>query len=63
MLYQMKSKIRQLKKIIGPKNFSDKYEGKINLLRAFAISSNVAAIRLSDIVGKENIIKQIKKLE
>jgi len=45
-----------------PKNFSDKYEGKINLLRAFAISSNVAAIRLSDIVGKENIIKQIKKL-
>ena len=24
-----------------PKNFSDKYEGKINLLRAFAISSNV----------------------
>ena len=45
-----------------PKNFSDKYEGKINLLRAFAISSNVAAIRLSDIVGQENIIKQIKKL-
>ena len=45
-----------------PKNFSNKYEGKISLKRAFAISSNVAAVRLSDIIGKENIIKQVKKL-
>lgn len=45
-----------------PKNFSNKYEGKITLKKAFAISSNVAAVRLSDIIGKENIIKQIKKL-
>ncbi len=46
----------------SPRNFSNNYEGRITIKRAFAISSNVAAIRLSDIVGNENIIKQIKKL-
>ena len=44
-----------------PKNFSNKYEGMISLKKAFATSSNVAAIRLSDLVGRENIIKQVKK--
>ena len=46
----------------SPKNFSDKYEGQITIKRAFAISSNVAAVRLSDAIGKENIIRQVKKL-
>ena len=45
----------------SPKNFSNKYEGLISLKKAFATSSNVAAIRLSDLVGRENIIKQVKK--
>ncbi|MBF95921.1 MAG: Penicillin-binding protein 2D [Alphaproteobacteria bacterium MarineAlpha9_Bin4] len=46
----------------SPKNFSNKYEGTISLKRAFAISSNVAAVRLSENIGRDNIIKQIKKL-
>ena len=45
-----------------PKNFSNQYEGIISIKRAFAISSNVAAVRLAEKVGRENIIKQAKKL-
>ena len=60
----IKFKIHLLKKHHGtPKNFSNKYEGIISIKRAdFAISSNVAAIRLAEQVGRENIIKQAKKL-
>ena len=45
-----------------PKNFSNKYEGIISIRRAFAISSNVAALRIAEKIGKENIIIQAKKL-
>ena len=45
-----------------PKNFANSYEGKISLERAFAISSNVAAVRLADSIGAEAIISQAKKL-
>ncbi len=45
-----------------PKNYSKKYEGIISLDRAFAISSNVAAVRLSERIGRENIIELTKKL-
>ncbi|MBV68766.1 MAG: hypothetical protein CMJ08_03075 [Pelagibacterales bacterium] len=46
----------------APKNFSDKYEGIISIRRAFAISSNVSAVRLAEKIGRENIISQAKKL-
>ena len=46
----------------SPKNFGDKYEGKISIKRAFAKSSNVVAVKLADIVGRDLIIKQVKKL-
>ena len=45
-----------------PKNFSNKYEGIISIRRAFAISSNVAALRIAENVGKENIINKQKNL-
>ena len=35
---------------------------KISLKRAFAKSSNVVAVRLADIVGRDLIIEQVKKL-
>ena len=46
----------------SPKNFGDKYEGRISLKKAFAKSSNVVAVKLSDLVGRDLIIKQAKKL-
>ncbi len=65
MGYELTDKIQDIpfkKASWAPKNFSNKYEGVISIKRAFAISSNVAAIRLSEQVGRENIIKQAKKL-
>ena len=65
MGYELTDKIQDtpIKKASwAPKNFSNKYEGIISIKRAFAISSNVAAVRLSEQVGRENIIKQAKKL-
>tara|TARA_E500000178_G_C17033947_1_gene762193 strand:- start:2843 stop:4537 length:1695 start_codon:yes stop_codon:yes gene_type:complete len=46
----------------SPKNFGNNYEGKITIKRAFAKSSNVAAVRLSDTIGRDLIISQIRKL-
>ena len=46
----------------NPKNFSNQYEGLISIKRAFSISSNVAAVRLAEKIGRGNIIKQAKKL-
>ena len=65
MGYELTDKIQDTpikKESWEPKNFSNKYEGIISIKRAFAISSNVAAIRLAEKVGRENIIKQAKKL-
>ncbi len=65
MGYKLSDKIEDLplkKNNWSPKNFSDKYEGIISIERAFAISSNVAAVRLAEKIGRENIIKQTKKL-
>jgi len=45
-----------------PKNYNKKYKGFISLKEAFSISSNVAAIRLQEISGRDNIIKWAKKL-
>ena len=46
----------------SPKNFGNKYEGRISIKKAFAKSSNVVAVKLSDIVGRDLIIEQAKKL-
>ncbi len=46
----------------SPKNFGNKYEGRISLERAFAKSSNVVAVKLSDMVGRDLIIKEVRKL-
>ncbi len=45
-----------------PKNFGNKYDGEISLLEAFAKSSNVVAVKISESIGREHIIRQIKKL-
>ncbi|MAK09280.1 MAG: hypothetical protein CML36_02195 [Rhodobacteraceae bacterium] len=46
----------------SPKNFGDKYLGRISIKKAFAKSSNVVAVRLSDMIGRDAIINQVKKL-
>ena len=46
----------------SPQNYNKKYKGKITLYEAFGISSNVAAVRIQEIVGRKNIINWAKKL-
>ncbi len=46
----------------SPKNFGNKYEGRISIERAFAKSSNVVAVKLSDMVGRDLIIEEVRKL-
>ena len=46
----------------SPNNYNKKYKGLISLKEAFSISSNVAAIRLQEISGRDNVIKWAKKL-
>jgi penicillin-binding protein 1A len=41
----------------SPKNSGGNYRGIITLREAFAISSNVATVRLSERVGRENVIQ------
>jgi penicillin-binding protein 1A len=45
-----------------PKNYGDKYRGTLTLRDAFALSSNVAAVRLSEKVGRPNVIKAARDL-
>ncbi len=44
-----------------PKNFSDRYEGKISLIEAFKNSSNIVPIKISEELGLEEIIKVANK--
>ncbi len=46
----------------SPKNYENKYRGTITLREAFAVSSNVAAVRLSERVGRENVIEAARDL-
>jgi penicillin-binding protein 1A len=46
----------------SPKNYENKYRGMITLREAFAVSSNVAAVRLSERVGRENVIEAARDL-
>lgn len=45
-----------------PANHSGKYRGRITLRQAFAASSNVAAVRLTQKVGVDNVIKAARDL-
>jgi penicillin-binding protein 1A len=46
----------------SPKNYESKYRGIITLREAFAVSSNVAAVRLSERVGRDNVIQAARDL-
>jgi penicillin-binding protein 1A len=45
-----------------PSNHDRKYRGRITLRQAFAVSSNVAAVRLTQKVGIRNVIKAARDL-
>src|SRR5207237_171849 len=45
-----------------PKNYGDKYRGEMSLRDAFAQSSNVAAVRVSEKVGRRNVIRAARDL-
>jgi penicillin-binding protein 1A len=45
-----------------PKNNDGRYRGEISLREAFAISSNVAAVRLSERVGRDRVIGAARDL-
>jgi penicillin-binding protein 1A len=45
-----------------PKNYGNQYRGSLSLRDAFALSSNVAAVRLSERVGRENVIRAARDL-
>jgi penicillin-binding protein 1A len=46
----------------SPDNYESKYRGTISLRDAFAVSSNVAAVRLSERVGRERVIQAARDL-
>jgi penicillin-binding protein 1A len=46
----------------APKNNSGRYRGLISLREAFTVSSNVAAVRLAERVGREEVIKAARDL-
>src|SRR5580698_4708623 len=45
----------------APKNYDEKFEGRITLRRALADSRNVPAVRLLDHTGIENVIEVARK--
>jgi penicillin-binding protein 1A len=45
-----------------PKNYGERYRGTLTLRDAFALSSNVAAVRLSERVGRQNVIRAAQDL-
>ena len=46
----------------SPENYESKYRGIITLREAFAVSSNVAAVRLSEAVGRQRVIQAARDL-
>jgi penicillin-binding protein 1A len=45
-----------------PANYNNEYRGEITLREAFAVSSNVAAVRLSEEVGRDKVIAAARDL-
>jgi penicillin-binding protein 1A len=46
----------------APQNFGNEYRGVITLRQAFAVSSNVAAVRLAEAVGRDRVIAAARDL-
>ena len=46
----------------APRNSDGRYRGRINLREAFAVSSNVAAVRLAERVGGDDVIRTARDL-
>jgi penicillin-binding protein 1A len=46
----------------APENYGDQYRGEITLREAFAVSSNVAAVRLAEEVGRDKVIAAARDL-
>jgi penicillin-binding protein 1A len=46
----------------SPRNNDGRYRGRISLRQAFAISSNVAAVRLAERVGRKEVIRAARDL-
>ena len=46
----------------SPKNYENRYRGPITLREAFAVSSNVAAVQLTERVGRERVIRAARDL-
>ena len=56
--YRPESRISDTPLRIGdwaPANYENRYRGEITLREAFAVSSNVAAVRLAEAVGREDV--------
>ena len=45
-----------------PRNYADRYRGEITLTEAFAQSSNAAAVRLSEQIGRARVIDVARRL-
>jgi len=45
-----------------PKNYGDRYRGSLTLRQAFALSSNVAAVRLQEKIGRDRVIRAARDL-
>jgi penicillin-binding protein 1A len=45
-----------------PRNSGSRYRGTLTLREAFALSSNVAAVRLSEKIGRQNVIRAARDL-
>jgi penicillin-binding protein 1A len=46
----------------SPRNNDGRYRGRISLREAFAVSSNVAAVRLAERIGREEVIRTARDL-
>jgi len=46
----------------SPDNYGERYRGEITLREAFAVSSNVAAVRLAEAVGRDKVIAAARDL-
>jgi len=46
----------------SPDNYEGRYRGMISLREAFAVSSNVAAVRLAEAVGRDRVIQAARDL-
>jgi penicillin-binding protein 1A len=53
--------VTQGRSIWRPANYDDSYEGTITLTKALAISSNAAAVRVSQTVGIPNVIQAARR--